>query len=219
MTELYRLQRQQSVADLNSESVDSVELGWKTTVGNLHLNAALYEMNKRDVILREANGFNVSNGATRHRGFEYELRRKGRYTVVSLNGTVARHEYAFSRAIEGGETIVEGNDVDTAPRNITTLSVEVDLGDVLKTDDLRCAIDVTRVGKYFLDAANTATYPGHTAANLRVNWNPGPVVVGLHVDNLFDKRYADRADFAFGNYRYFPARGRAMFLSIDYASN
>ena len=28
-TELYRLQRQQSVADLDSESLDSVELGWK----------------------------------------------------------------------------------------------------------------------------------------------------------------------------------------------
>ena len=33
-----------------------------------------------------------------------------------------------------------------------------------------------------------------------------------------DKRYADRADFAFGSYRYFPARGRAAFLSVDYAS-
>ena len=29
MTELYRLQRQQSGADLDSESLDSVELGWK----------------------------------------------------------------------------------------------------------------------------------------------------------------------------------------------
>ena len=35
----------------------------------------------------------------------------------------------------------------------------------------------------------------------------------LHLDNVFDQAYADRADFAFGNYRYFPARGRALFLS------
>jgi len=45
-----------------------------------------------------------------------------------------------------------------------------------------------------------------------------PLRADLRVDNLFDKRYADRADFAFGNYRYFPARGRAVFLSVDYAS-
>ena len=32
-TELYRLQRQQSVADLDSENLDSVELGWKFSSG------------------------------------------------------------------------------------------------------------------------------------------------------------------------------------------
>ena len=41
----------------------------------------------------------------------------------------------------------------------------------------------------------------------------------LRVDNVFDTAYADRADFAFGNYRYFPARGRALFLSFDYAGD
>jgi len=40
----------------------------------------------------------------------------------------------------------------------------------------------------------------------------------LRVDNLFDTAYADRADFAFGNYRYFPARGRAVFLAVDFAN-
>jgi outer membrane receptor protein involved in Fe transport len=40
--------------------------------------------------------------------------------------------------------------------------------------------------------------------------------VDLRIDNLFDTAYADRADFAFGNYRYFPARGRAFFVSFDY---
>ena len=216
MTELYRLQRQQSVADLNSESLDSVELGWKYRNALFAANTAFFAMNKRDVILRETNGFNVSNGATRHRGFEYEVRRDFAHMTLALNGTVARHEYAFSRSVEGGETIVKGNDVDTAPRNIHSLSVDVDLGSRLNGDDLRLAIDVSHVGKYFLDAANTATYPGHTVANLRLNWDVHPVRLALHIDNLFDKRYADRADFAFGDYRYFPARGRAAFLSIDY---
>ena len=68
--------------------------------------------------------------------------------------------------------------------------------------------------------ANTTTYPGHTVANARVHWRlRNDFNIGMHVDNLFDKRYADRADFAFGTYRYFPARGRAVFLSLDYARN
>jgi outer membrane receptor protein involved in Fe transport len=57
-------------------------------------------------------------------------------------------------------------------------------------------------------------------ANARILWQSvGSFDFALRVDNLFDKRYADRADFAFGNYRYFPARGRALFLSVDYALN
>ena len=81
-------------------------------------------------------------------------------------------------------------------------------------------VDTVYVGKYFLDAANTATYPGHTVANARIAWSPAKTWrTTLRVDNLFDTRYADRADFAFGNYRYFPARGRAVFLSVDYARN
>jgi len=218
-TELYRLQRQQSIADLHSESLNSVELGWKLHVANFSLNTALYEMKKSDLILRETNGFNVSDGATRHRGFEYEATLDASRWALSANGTVARHEYDFARAIEGGETIVDGNDIDTAPRNVHSLSLNIQLGSLSAPDEWHLVLEGTHVGHYFLDAANTTTYPGHDVANLRLAWNPsGPLRADLRVDNLFDKRYADRADFAFGNYRYFPARGRAVFLSVDYAS-
>ncbi len=216
-TELYRLQRQQAVAELNSENLESIELGWKHYGSFFSLNGAFFAMQKRDVILRETNGFNVSDGATRHRGFEYEARLDSARWNLSLNGSFARHEYAFSRSVEGGETIVSGNDVDTAPRNLHTLAFELGLG---STGAWRMGADLNYVGKYYLDAANTATYPGHTAANLRLAWNASKTVrAALRVDNLFDARYADRADFAFGNYRYFPARGRAVFLSVDYARN
>jgi outer membrane receptor protein involved in Fe transport len=219
-TELYRLQRQQLAASLDSENLDSVELGWKYNGGVYSATAAVYAMRKDHVILRETNGFNVGDGSTRHRGFEYEFRRDGEYTAVSVNGTYARHEYAFTRAVDGGETIIDGNDIDTAPRNLHSLSFEVDLGKLAGLDGLRAAVDANYVDRYYLDAANTASYPGHIVTNARVHWRPaGQFDFALHIDNLFDKRYADRADFAFGNYRYFPARGRAVFLSLDYARN
>ena len=40
------------------------------------------------------------------------------------------------------------------------------------------------------------------------------LVVSLRVDNLFDTRYADRADFAFGNERFFPGRPRTVFAGL-----
>jgi len=222
MTEMYRLQRQQSVADLDSEELDSVELGWKLHTGTTSLSAALYDMKKRHVILREANGFNVSDGATSHRGFEYEWRQRfgGEPLTLTLSGSVARHLYDFSRSVDGGETIIKGNDVDTAPRNIHTMALDWTVGPARAASEFELHLDGTWLGPYYLDAANTATYAGHKVANFRTSWLPTGdarrLRVDLRIDNLFDTAYADRADFAFGNYRYFPARGRAFFVSFDY---
>jgi iron complex outermembrane receptor protein len=217
MSELYRLQRQQTVAELDSEQLDSLELGWKFRNDTTSLSLATFVMRKDNLILRETNGFNIGNGSTRHRGVEYDLRHQfgGRVPLlVSMAGTYARHQYDFNRAIEGGETIVDGNDVDTAPHNIHTLGVDAQLGDF----DLH--LDGTYLDRYFLDAANTASYPGHKVANFRASWFPGTLDrrlrLDLRVDNLFDTAYADRADYAFGNYRYFPAQGRAWFISFDF---
>ncbi len=40
--------------------------------------------------------------------------------------------------------------------------------------------------------------------------------LALRLNNLTDKWYADRADFAFGEYRYFPGRGRELFFQVAY---
>ena len=216
MTEMYRLQRQQSAAGLDSESMDSIEAGWKLRGNRYSVKASLYAMEKRHLILRESNGFNVSDGRTTHRGFEYEATWDPHDRLaLRAAGTFARHEYAFSRAVEGGETITSGNDIDTAPRQVHNLALDVRLGERFSG-----GLDVAYVGRYWLDAANTASYPGHELANLRLRWQPhGELAATLRIDNLFDTAYADRADFAFGNYRYFPGRGRALFLSLDYVNH
>lgn len=216
MTELYRLQRQQTAAELDSESMDSLEAGWKVRGPNYSFKASLFAMQKNHLILRESNGFNVSGGRTTHRGFEYETHWEALdWLTVRAAGTYARHEYAFSRAVEGGEIITDGNEIDTAPRHVHNLGVEFNLG-----NQVSAGMDMSYVGRYWLDAANSASYPGHKVANLRVRWHAhDDLAATLRVDNLFDTAYADRADFAFGNYRYFPARGRALFLSLDYVTD
>jgi outer membrane receptor protein involved in Fe transport len=35
-------------------------------------------------------------------------------------------------------------------------------------------------------------------------------------NNLLDEAVADRADYAFGTYRYFPGRGRELFVELRY---
>lgn len=212
ITELYRLQRQQSAADLDSETVDAGELGLRWRTPALAVDLAAYRMDKHNVIVRDSAGFNVSGGRTRHRGVEYEFdwRLAGSWALAG-SGTRARHRYRFSAALEQGEQIVAGRDVDTAPRELQALRLRRDAG------RLAGELEWLHVGGYWTNAANTAWYDGHQLLNLRLAWQPDPAwTLTLRVTNLADRPYADRADFAFGNHRYFPGRRRAIFVELDW---
>jgi outer membrane receptor protein involved in Fe transport len=211
-TELYRLQRQQTVADLDSERADSAELGFRWRSDALSLDLALFHMDKENVILRDSSGFNVSGGRTRHQGVEYE----GDWAfagdwLLSAAGTYARHEYRFTAVVDQGEQITSGNDIDTAPRNIHSLRLR------RSSAWLDAELEWLWVGAYWANAANTARYGGHDVGNLRLTATPAKSwSLTLRVTNLLDTAYADRADFAFGDYRYFPGRGRAYFAEIGW---
>lgn len=212
MTELYRLQRQQSIADLDSERIDAAELGWRWRGAAVALDLAAFAMEKRDVILRDSAGFNISGGRTRHRGLEYEFDWEiaGRWKLAG-SGTFARHEYRFTAAVEQGEQITAGDDVDTAPRELHAMRLQY------ASARMRTELEWLWVGDYFTNAANTVRYPGHDVANLRLSWQPAPGwMVAARVTNLLDVKYADRADFAFGSDRYFPGRPRAFFLELGW---
>lgn len=212
-SELYRLQRRQSTADLDSERLDSVEVGARGFFGPLGYSLAAFTMDKDNVIFRDSNGFNVSDGRTQHEGVEYEFSWAPIDTLsVALAGTYAEHTYDFNRVIEQGETIVAGRDIDTAPRHINTARVNWSF-----LPSAAAELEWLSVGKYFVDAANANEYPGHNLLNLRVSWQLAESWrTILRLNNVTDRAYADRADFAFGNYRYFPGRGRTLFVEVRY---
>lgn len=211
-TELYRLQNGQSVSDLDPETIDSVEIGWRRSegIGALEINA--FAMHKENYIFRDANGLNVSDGKTDHVGVELEAELdfdSGWY--AALAGTWAKHTYDFDRAIAGGESVRSGDDVDTAPRTLGSARIGYSGGPLLTE------LEWVHQGDYYLNAANTADYDGHDIVNFRSRWRfAEDWAVALRVRNLNNKRYADRADFAFGSYRYIPARGREFFVELSY---
>lgn len=212
-TELYRLQRGQNVAALDSENLASAELGWRLRQARWRAALAVYFQDKRNVLLRDANGFNIDGGRTRHHGVEYELQGVlGPGWDVELAGSWAHHRYAFSRAIDGGENVVSGTDIDTAPRVLANLSLRW-----RGPRGLSAALQLQHVGAYNVDASGSRSYPGHTVAGLRVGWRRADGQgFRLQVENLLDRSYADRADFAQGEYRYFPAAGRHFMLEYSW---
>jgi iron complex outermembrane receptor protein len=107
---------------------------------------------------------------------------------------------------------VRGNQVDTAPKwqNYFRLQWQ-------PTAELSLSSEIEQLGGYFLDAANSARYEGHTLLHLAVAWQPAQQwLLRMRVENLLNRRYAERADFAFGNFRYFPGQGTTLRLSLMY---
>ena len=66
--------------------------------------------------------------------------------------------------------------------------------------------------------SNTHEYEGHDLVNLRVNTQvTNNVAIHGQIKNLLDEEYADRADFAFGDYRFFPGRDRHYEMGVSYS--
>jgi iron complex outermembrane recepter protein len=208
-TDLYRLQHLQVPGEAKSETLDSIEIGARGDWQGIFYETNLFYMQKKDYYFRDANGFNVSNGKTNHAGIELELAAAlGAGFDIAAAGTYAHHTYAFDN-IAGSEIIRDGDDVDTAPRTLAN----VRLGYTLPDSRLRTELEWVHVGSYWMDASNSTKYDGHDIFNLRLDYALAEhVTLFGKLTNIFDKRYADRADFGFGSPRYFPGEDRGLMV-------
>ncbi|WP_397573646.1 TonB-dependent receptor [Silanimonas sp.] len=211
-TELYRLQRGQSVEGIGVETADSLESVLRFNGPALRAEAVAYAMRKRDVLLRDAAGLSVPGAATRHRGVELA----GTWTpddATWLEGQLAWSDqrYAFDRLLPGGETIRRGARIDTAPEWLGGVRVGRRLGARLEAE-----LEGVWQGAYAIDAANTRRYGGHVLWHARLGVELTPAWrANLRLMNLADRRYAERVDFAFGEERSFPGAGRSVFVGVE----
>ncbi|MDH3273956.1 MAG: TonB-dependent receptor [Gammaproteobacteria bacterium] len=212
-TELYRLQSGQQVADLDSERLDSFEIGVRTSRRSWSADVTAFTMRKRDSVFRDAEGFNISGARSKHHGLEgsIEILLNSSWQL-NLAASYARHSYDFDVVASRGETFVSGRDVDTAPRWLGNVELQFK-----PNERINAGLQWTTIGEYYLDAENRFRYPGHAIANLRAGTQlAASLELIVRLNNLTNRDYADRADYAFGSYRYFPGRGRELFAEIRY---
>ena len=213
VTDLYSVQLNQVAGEADVETLDSLEAGFKGRVGIFDTELAAFTMWKDNFFFRNANGFNVVNGKTRHSGVELSF--SGGITdwlSVSGDGTLARHTYDFTETVGSvANNITAGDRVDTAPDTLAHMRATL-----TPVENVQAEIEWRHVGSYFTNPGNTDTYPGHDIFVLRGRYDVSDAITLFgRVDNLFDRRYADRADFAFGNERYFPGRPRTLFFGVS----
>ncbi len=212
--ELYRLQAQQNVADLRSEAIDSLELGWRWQSPHLQIATAAFAMRKDHYILQDSARFNVSDGQSEHFGLELGLEARNDLGLyASLAATWVKQTYAFTQLSAGNEQITDGNDIDTAPRTLGSLR----LG--WSAEPWLAEAEWVHQGRYYVTAGEAQDYPGHDLLNLRTTWKFTPAwTATIRLNNVTNALYADRADFAFGDYRYFPGREREAFFELAWHS-
>ncbi len=211
-TELYRLQRRQQVADLDSVQADNIELGISHRSDNTQLSATVYQLKQKNVIIRDSDFFNVDGNRVDSRGVELSLNQTLSSGLVwRTAATIAEHEYA-SDQFSGGVNI-NGNEVDTAPTSLVNTALNWQLSESLSAE-----LELQHVGAYYLEPENQREYPGHEVINLRAGYQFSPRLnASLRVLNLADKRYAERADFTgFSGERYFPGAPRSVFIGLRY---
>lgn len=213
INERYRLQASNpDLSEFEEKKLNSLEVGLRYSQNDLAFELSAYEMRKKDVIIKASDNDTVGDGESSHHGVEIELA----YSISEkwrFNLAAAWAKHVVDRASDLNGKSVNGNEFDTAPewQGSSQLTFQATAATLLE-------LEWVYMGKYFLDAENENLYEGHSLFNLRAqaqidnHWN-----ASVRLKNLANQRYAERADFAFGDYRYFSGEGRALYVELQRA--
>lgn len=220
-----------NTVDLKPVTVGSAEVGVRGEFGQRAVyGVSLYDMTINNDIVAFVTPDNrrvaTNAGRTRHRGIETSigfavlptLRADVAYSVssqryVTWTPQAARPATATMPAVAA--VSYAGNLIEQAPR---------DLANVLLTwkprlaRGGRLAVEWTHTGKYAMDPANIATYPGYELASLHANIyiRPQLELFGRAV-NVLDRNYAELASYdAFQKQQYNPGTPRTIYAGMRY---
>tara|TARA_B100000963_G_scaffold308125_1_gene283481 strand:- start:24 stop:2039 length:2016 start_codon:yes stop_codon:yes gene_type:complete len=199
INELFRLQKSQTLANLNSEKIDSIEFGILSEGENFNNKFVLFSSKKNNFIYKDDDASTISDGKSKHQGIEVSgLVEIKPDLSIKYAWSFARHLYDYSFSEIG---VVKGNYIDTAPKIYGSLFLNI-----TTVKNLTLQIEEEYMGKYYTDKASLHSYPGHFLTNFRGFYALTPKLdINFSVMNVFNKRYAERADYSsFSGERYFP---------------
>ena len=185
----------ESLLKLKPVVVDNIEAGLRHKAGGMSFEASLYHMIKRDDIVSYTDPLTtqrtvVNAGKTLHRGIELGLGLPvAREWHADAGLSYARHTY--ESWIVSGTADYSGKEMEAAPRLIASARLTWTPA-VLNGG--RVQLEAFKLGSYWLDAANTGKYAGHSLMHLRASY-PFSKELELYgnVSNLFDRKHAETA--------------------------
>ena len=214
INELFRLQKGQTLADLDSEEMDSLEIAFINEGDTSRNQIVFYYSKKNNYIFKDASSNMILGGRSRHRGLEL-MGSKVLNSKFSLKYAfnLTEHLYDFTNSSIG---IYSGNDIDTSPNLFGSVFFNYELNERIKFQ-----IEQEFMDEYYTEPSNLYIYKGHNLTNVRSSYEVNKnLSLNFSVINLFDKAYAERADYSsFSGERFFPGIPLKWRFAINYKHN
>jgi iron complex outermembrane recepter protein len=196
---------------------DLKELGVKTTVwnGRLNINAAVYEINQKNLLLN-ANlpafpDSLVTRGAQRSRGFEMDV---AGYILPNWQIN-ASYSYIDAEIVEDNDASLKGARTQNTPVNSANLWTRYNFSKGSKLKDIGIGLGMQHNGSRIPWFTRAFEVPAFTIFDMALYYTPGKsnMQLALNVNNVFDKTYWLGAQ----NYtRLFPGAPRNVMLTATY---
>jgi iron complex outermembrane receptor protein len=206
-----------SAAQFKPLTSDLKEFGVKATVlkGKMQVNAAVYEINQRNLLLNaNVPAFPDSlttRGAERSRGFEIDV---AGYLLPNWQIN-ASYSYIDAVIVEDNDEALKGARKQNTPYNSANMWTRFNfpVGSTLK--DIGIGAGVQYNGDRLPWFSRDFKTPAYTIMDLAVYYSPGKknIQVACNVNNLFDTRYWIGAQ---SYLRLFPGAPRNMMLTVTW---
>lgn len=210
-TELYRLQSSEQ-NHLDKVKGVSYEVGLRRQGEPLSYAITGYTMDIENDVFLDSDRRYVNNANTQHRGVEYEINYIYSENInAQLAGSFAEHLY--ENTPEGGnfDSPVMGKALDTAPKNMHGMSITWS-----QNQQHASTVQYEVMGAYYTDNQASEKYKGHSLVHLLHHWQINKVATAsIKLSNALNTKYAERADYAFGESRYFPGLERRIGVQLS----
>lgn len=204
---------------------DSYELGMRGNAFKERLKYEItgYYMIKTDDLVSYLNPdgttSRINAGRTLHKGIEFGLEGElwKKFVWLSTNLTYAEHTYSsYTSPLNGVNFVYDGNFIAQAPTVMSTSDLKV-----RPLNGLQIELEWVFLGRYFMDDANTVTYPGHNLFNVRARYELNErFTVFARLHNLTNVRYSDFSSYTPTNTlgpMYTPGEPLSLICGLSYS--
>ena len=201
---------------LQPETAQSYEAGFKGALadGRLTFGLEAFQLDFRNLVVRDGSGALVNAGGERLRGAELEARWQVTQ-ALALAGNVAYHDarytnYLFVDPVTGLPVQVAGNQLPLSPHLLASAGLLY-----TPPQGLNGSLVVNYVGRRFLDEENTAPVGGYTTLAATLGYRFGRYSVAVEGTNLTNQRPPVTAS-EFGSESFYRLPARMVWLRIGY---